>query len=129
MSNRTAYIQGLRAVADLLEAHPDLPMPYHGSRSGEELIFVDTEDAVAHALLYIAAMEEPPLLHMETGVYALRIQGRIHGYGVELYLRADRVCEKRTIAVYTAQGEQREITEWVIPPALLAAAQQDGGVS
>ncbi len=31
MSDRAEYIKGLRALADILEAHPEVPLPYQGS--------------------------------------------------------------------------------------------------
>src|SRR6266542_5084477 len=35
--NRAAVVAGYRLLADLLEKHPELPIPYHGPASGTEL--------------------------------------------------------------------------------------------
>lgn len=90
------YIKGLRAYADLLEAHPELPRPRDGQRAVEELVFFHGDDAVAHALTYIREMHERPVIRVEpTGHYRLRAVGRIHDMHFELFLKADKADELR----------------------------------
>lgn len=90
------YIKGLRAFADLLEAHPEIPRPRDGQRAIEELVFFNGEDAVALALTYIRAMHERPVIRMEpAGHYRLRVVGRIHDMHFELFLKADKADELR----------------------------------
>jgi hypothetical protein len=94
--NRAEYIKGLRAFADLLEAHPEIPRPRDGKRAVEELVFFNGEDAVAHALTYIRAMHDRPVIRVApTGYYRLRVVGRIHGMHIELFLNADKADELR----------------------------------
>jgi hypothetical protein len=90
------YIKGVRAFADLLEAHPEIPRPHHGQPAVKELVFFRGEDAVAHALTYISAMDERPVIRVEpAGHYKLRVVGRIHGLHIELFLKADKADELR----------------------------------
>ncbi|MFI7642426.1 hypothetical protein [Nonomuraea sp. NPDC049400] len=104
-TKRTEYIKGLRAFADLLEAHPEIPRSHHGQRAAEELVFFNGDNAVAHALTYIGAMDEAPVIKVEPkGYYRLRVVGRIHGLHIELYLKADKASELR--AAFAQQGGQ-----------------------
>jgi|GEM_PF-2367033 len=38
-TDRTSYTQGLRALADLIDNHPDLPLPYTGSGAAAPITF------------------------------------------------------------------------------------------
>lgn len=46
IDTRTAYTQGLRALADLLDAHPDVPLPYDG-KSAEITVFTTSPQVFA----------------------------------------------------------------------------------
>jgi hypothetical protein len=107
VSDRAAYTAGLRKLADLLDANPDLPLPYHGTAPIEELIFLRNLD---HVMTYVGAMDEPPALREEEETnHPIRLTGRIGGYVVELCVRGE-VYETRTV----------ETVQHVIPAALLA---------
>jgi hypothetical protein len=114
-TDRAAYVAGLRKLADLLDANPDLPM----IGGGLDYYLYDLPSALA----VIAIMDDPAAPSITRGDW-VTIAGRIHGLKVDLELKAEKVCEKRINAVYTdSQGVQHEVTELVIPSALTEAVE------
>ncbi|MDF5758559.1 hypothetical protein [Spongiactinospora sp. TRM90649] len=105
MNERAEYIAGLRALADLLERHSEVPLPHHGQRLGgshivEELIFIDGPSAVATALTLIGAMDQPPTILVEDGVHhPIRITGHLRGYHVQLCVRTGDTPPEAPVAL------------------------------
>ncbi|GAA0970058.1 hypothetical protein GCM10009555_018310 [Acrocarpospora macrocephala] len=120
-TDRAAFTAGLRRLADLLDANPDMGLPFDG-RAVPMSIYLDGDTATTSALALIAAMNEPAKPVIESNF--LKIDGRVHGLRVEICLKPREVCEKRINAAYRdSQGVQHEVTEWVIPPALTEAVE------
>ena len=74
MTDRTAYVKGLRAVADLLDAHPDLPLPYSIDRDGALGWYVHTID---DALAIQAVMGDPKTTRTDSATFPVEITGTI----------------------------------------------------
>ena len=53
---RAAYIDGLRQLADVLEAHAELPLPYEGSRTAMTFFFLFSEDPRAAMAAAVRAL-------------------------------------------------------------------------
>lgn len=125
MTDRTSYIRGLRALAQLLDDNPDLSLPYEGPTEPlKQSIFIGGPSPVTQALLYIQAMDEPPTMELKrqsTDLTWLNIKGRIEGLHIKLHLWARDVCEP--IDPYRAADGS--VHEWAIPAALLNAAGGD----
>ena len=51
MTGRDDYIYGLRALADWLERHPDMPVPSTGRTSVTSLLFMPADRQAATAIL------------------------------------------------------------------------------
>lgn len=122
-TSKAEYVKGLRAYADLLEAHPDLPSLFYGARSSESLVFFHGEDAVAQALAYIEAFTETPTIRVASDQnFPVRVVGRIHDLYFELCLKTGEVIG--------CGCECRRATASAIPAELRAVcAEQDGQVA
>jgi hypothetical protein len=78
----TAYTQGLRALADLIDAHPDLPLPYE--RGVKFFIHGDLTPA-----LKIRDLMVNPVTSRDTSVtFPVNINGRLAGLGVHVHVSA-----------------------------------------
>ncbi len=114
---RVEYTAGLRALADLLDAHPELRLPYDG-RTGPIAVYLTTQDgADQRANLAAWARVLPgPKTKEQAGtdgqLFALR--ARLHGLNFEVIANRDEVCERVVVGT-------REVVETVPDPELLAA--------
>lgn len=112
-TQRADYIQGLRKLADLLEANPGLPLPYDGD-ADQLSVFVYQPDAINRARVVMDAMDEPPIVKIDDrGGHWLDIGGRIGGLRVVLHLRVEDVCDRQEMTV----------ASWAIPAELLWASE------
>ena len=112
---RAEYIAGLRALAAILEDHPELPLPYHGT--GSELLWIEHGDreaarSKAQAFARLIPGQVTKTVRDKDGAFDLI--GRVHGVGVQMILNRDAVCTRRVVAV-------REVTKQVPDPDALAA--------
>jgi hypothetical protein len=116
---RVGYVMGLRALADVLERNPDVPLPYQGITSPIVTYFLHTENPRAE--LATAARAYPCDFRKEyegDGEGAtFRLAGKLHGLNVELVAYRNAVCER----VVTGT---REVTEKVKDPEALAAVPE-----
>lgn len=109
-ADRTAYIDGLRALAAALETDPELPLPYDGSTT-QMSVFVETkEEAAAYARLLGKAEKHVT----DESSYGFRLHGAIDGLRVIVYAPRDQVCTRRVVGT-------REVTRTVLDPDALAA--------
>lgn len=109
---RAGYIAGLRQLADALEAHPELPLPYDGTTGALTMQFLhdDPRAAMAAAARALPCQLDKVINNyddMPQGGY-LYLRGKLAGLRVELVTYRDAVC---TIAGY----EDREVNEVVTP--------------
>ena len=110
IQERTDYIAGLRALADLLDENTLLPKP---TTSMPLYVYVDTKDEI---LTYLAAMTGPVEKEYEDrDDYGFSIRGHILGVKVEVTVRSrSTVCERIVLGT-------REVTEEIPDPEALAA--------
>ena len=93
--DRTEYIKGLRLLADLLAANPDLPLPYHGTSTG--LLWIKThgdnsDDVRNTARLFARLIPGAISKHVRDDV--LDLDGSIAGLRVALITARDAMCER-----------------------------------
>lgn len=89
---RAEYVKGLRALADILDAHPELPLPYDGNSTALDWIEVAADDGA--------------------GQFYLTFQ--LHGLALRVITTRAQMCER----VVTGRREV-EIEE--LDPVALAA--------
>ena len=127
---RTAWVDGLRQLADFVEANPELPLPHAG------------------AAIYLWG--ENPKADLAN---AVRIMGNVEKKADDFFIGADRkfgpitlsvkaaretVCERVVVGTRTRTHdvppagvvmEKREVTEeivkWICPPSILALGSAD----
>jgi hypothetical protein len=114
MTDRAAYIDGLRRLAGALEQHDELPLPYEGSGSVMTFHFLGGDDP--RAAMAAAARALPVAWRKDAmegdGVSYFELKGRLAGLSLKLTAYRDAVCTR----VVTGT-EDREVTE-VVTPAL-----------
>lgn len=112
---RAAYVAGLRALADLLEANPDLVLPFDG-RTHPISVFARTGDDQRTALAaWVRALPgRKDKRETGTGGRIFEVAGSLRGLRVSVMADRDEVCERVVVGT-------REITETVPDPELVAA--------
>jgi hypothetical protein len=112
MTDRAEYIKGLRALADILERSPEVPLPYQGHTTAMTLYFFNSEDprkamATARRALGIELTKDV------WGNY-FDLAGALHGVQIKLTAYRADVCERVVVAT-------REVKIEVPDPAAVAA--------
>lgn len=143
-ATRAAYTAGLRALADILDAHPDLPLPWQGGPyMAMTFHFLHAQDpraelAAARRALGIPMGKEPD----ENGYF--NMDGTLHGLHVKLVAFRKDVCERVVTGTREVEVEEPdpnavaalpkvtrteviEDVEWVCHP-ILAGEEPAGGV-
>jgi len=130
---RAAYISGLRKLADLLEQHDELPLPYEGSSPGlaRRMTFFFLGDP--RDVFVKAARALPGRLDKEVTDDTYRVTASLDGLHVEAVAYRNDVCERvvtgtrevtRTIPDPNIKAPLVEVTEtvedveWVCAPLL-----------
>jgi len=117
-TRRAAYVAGLRVLAGILENHPEVPLPFHGSASPLTFHFLagngDRERMAAAARALPCTWRKGARDYGELGGAYFDLAGDLAGLKVQLTAAREDVCEK----VVTGK---REVTEMVKDPVLLAA--------
>ena len=85
---RTNYTAGLRALADLLDANPDLPLPYTGRGSALNWIEYDKASAARFAHLI------PGTVTKTARGDSIDLEGQIAGLKVCFIASREAVCER-----------------------------------
>ena len=90
--NRAAVVAGYRLLADLLEKHPELPIPYHGPASGTELrIYMLGSDRAA----FVDAVRAlPGRLDKSVAADTYVVRAELEGIAVEVVAYRKDVCER-----------------------------------
>lgn len=128
---RAEYTKGLRALADLLDANPDLKLPYEGS-TGELLVILTSEDD-QKAALAAWARALPGEKRKDVRGATFDLYGSLHGLRLQVIASRDQVCRKvvtgtrevtKTIPDPSVEVPTVEVTEtvetveWVCEPIL-----------
>lgn len=125
MTERERYIDGLRVLAAVLEAHPDLPLPDTGTTSSSAVKFLflpgfvsgDPRDAMAAAARLLPCSWDKKMTEADPdGRYPayLRLKGQIGGLHVDLTALREAVCKRIVTGT-------REVIDEVPDPDALAA--------
>ena len=91
-TDRTGYIKGLRALADILDNNPALPLPWDGGHASRLSIFVETrEQAAGYARLIPGKVIKKVT---DSSAYGFELRGSIAGLRVLVYAPRPEVCER-----------------------------------
>jgi hypothetical protein len=96
---RAAHIAGLRALADAMETHPDVPLPFHGRLDPVTLHFLRDSDPVPAmtdaATAFGGPWRQRTRDYTDTGGCAyFDLLGEFHGLQVKLTAYRDAACEQ-----------------------------------
>jgi hypothetical protein len=116
-TRREGYIAGLRALADFLEQHPDMPTPYYDTIN----IFVPTREEIA-TIARLTSWEK----EYQTTYFVLR---KMFGDDLRLEVNIDRgaVCRKVVTGTKTVPAQPEHTIEeyaWVCDEPILSVSQQ-----
>ncbi|HEX5347886.1 MAG TPA: hypothetical protein VFW64_12430 [Pseudonocardiaceae bacterium] len=136
MSARQEYIDGLRALADLLEANPDLRLPYTGRDRGGALLVMPHGDERDEVAEWARALPGEKSKTVRDEYFDL--DGQLHGLHLRVIAHRDKVCRKvvkgtrevkeQVPVKFTTVTKTVEDVEWVCDP-LLGATNDDQVVS
>lgn len=117
---RAEYIAGLRMLADLLEAHPELEAPHTGASNYASISVVpwgaDAQREQLAAWARVLPGRKDKKEGGEGGKY-LRLEGRLGALHIQVLCDRDEVCERIVVGTET-------VTETVPDPEALAAVPQ-----
>lgn len=128
MTDHHAYTAGLRALADLLDQNPEVPLPVYGSIL-DMLVIVQTSDPAA--LLAKVARLIPGTLTKDADDNYFRLRGQLHGLSITFAADREKVCRKVVKGIRTVTKPdpewvakvplvtcEEEDVEWICPPLL-----------
>lgn len=117
-TTRIDYTAGLRALADLLDAHPEIRLPFEGTEMpiswGVHGTYVPEGKDVPEEVADLARLLVPGTRTKDVDDSYYRLRGNLHGLRTEVWALRDSVCER----VVTGT---REVTTEVPDPDALAA--------
>lgn len=111
VTQRTNYTAGLRALADLLDRHPELELPLHGGQFSPITVYPNRETAREQAQKWARAAGGADKDFRDGWV---DVHLRLHGLRVDVTVCREAVCER----VVTGT---REVTKEIPDPEALAA--------
>jgi hypothetical protein len=111
-NDRAAYTSGLRRLADLLDEHPELPLPMTGSTGAPLALYV--RGAELDALRTFVRVVDGDVEHNGDGAF-FQFVGSLDGLHVAACINPRAVAEKVTTSSTV------ETTEWQLRPDVLAA--------
>jgi hypothetical protein len=142
---RAGYITGLRALADILENHPEVPLPHDGT--GSEIAinaFLTSDDPRAELAAAARAFPCAWRKGARDGEYGdyFDLHGELHGLKLRLTAFREAICTKvvtgtedREVEEVVTPAVTRTVTkpvpvvEWVCTPVLAPAAQEAGAAA
>jgi hypothetical protein len=112
---RAAYTAGLRQLADILDAHPEVPLPYEGRVSPISFAFhgYEVEDHAGELAAAARILIPGSRTKNADGNY-FRVTGSLHGLKIECWAMREQVCERVVVGT-------REVIREVPDPEALAA--------
>lgn len=114
MTDRTEYTRGLRALADLLDAHPEVPLPFHGTSSPIRIYHLSGADQRAEFLATVRAFPGRKSKEARDGYGYFDVEAALHGLTIQITANRSTICER----VVTGT---REVTREIPDPDALAA--------
>lgn len=111
MTAREEYVAGLRMLADLLEQHDDLPLPYYGVNAEVRLPFYCyTRDQIAQFARLLPGRVDKHV-DEEYESYGFSLRGALAGLHVDVKAHRNAVCERVVVGT-------DEVTEQVPDPSV-----------
>lgn len=107
---RAAYISGLRKFANILEAKPEVPLPFYGSSDGAPVIISFGSDEGARDRLTAARQAVGGQWNKTVDDKWLNLSRALDGFHIQLYAHRDAVCTRRVVGT-----EAKEVEEEVTP--------------
>jgi len=117
-TTRAAYVNGLRQLADFVEAHPELPVPFAGGHN----VFVGTKAE-------LATFARLPGVRWDKSVdpnYFYIRHTFDGGHSYDINVQREQVCRKvvtGTRLVPAEPAHEVDVFEWVCDEPLLAGGQ------
>jgi hypothetical protein len=105
MTDRTAYIEGLRTLADALENEPELPLPYHGTTSAVATFPRDREAFYA----LIRLLDDRSVDVKDDGSHGVKVFGAVHGLRVLVYGNTDWL-DSHVVGTETVERREYDLT-------------------
>jgi len=102
LQRRTSEIAGLRELADFLEVHPNVPMPYVSTVNA----YVRDREALQRVVREVGSVEKGA---DDNYMYVRR---QFSGVSYEINIRRELVCAKRVVGTRTVPEHTEEIVEW-----------------
>jgi len=136
-TDRAGYIAGLRALADVLERHADLPLPSYGTADYNP-IYLAFFGADAREELAAAARVMPCRLDKDATEKWFNLDGWLRGLRIQLTAKRDLVCERVVIGTETVVEQvpdpavevpmvevvrEQEVVQWRCGPLLAQAIE------
>lgn len=94
-ADRDGYVKGLRMLADLLEGHPDLPLPYDGASPtyGHMSVFCGTREQVT---AFARALPGRWTKHVDptSKHFGFELRGSLAGVHLDILAPRDVVCQR-----------------------------------
>jgi hypothetical protein len=133
---RAEYVAGLRALADLLEANPALPLPHHGASPDYSrlAVFARNKDDLLAWARAIPGRKDKNVTDSES--YGFELLGNLRGLHLLIYGQRAEVCTRvvtgtREVVktVHAPDAPMVEVTEvvedveWVCEPLLAEATR------
>lgn len=113
-TDRSDYTAGLRALADLLDQHPEVPLPYSGTKQSP-LLIVPHENQ--RQVLADVARAFPGTVRKDVRDGYFDLYASVEGLHVQVIAYRSEVCERVVIGT-------REVTREVLDPEALAAVSR-----
>lgn len=132
LQKRAAYTEGLRRLADVLDANPDLPLvSLEGSTSGDQFsVHVrghghGSRGAAAEAFGSVLRALNGTDWQRDEGSGNFTVRGRIAGLWVGVFTGRDHLVERTVIDRREVDGRVIETVEWFEPSveSLLAGGE------
>lgn len=120
--HRTRVINGYRLLADLLEQHDEVPLPYDGNQGSITFQFLNGSEKECRAAMAAAARAFPCTLRKRVtenngSAAYFYLDGELDGLKVDLVALRESVCERVVTGV-------EQVTEMVKDPDALAAVPE-----
>lgn len=132
-SRRTEYIDGLRALADALEADPDLVLPHHGADAeyGRLSVFTHTKEQL-QAWARVLPGKKDKEVDEDDPHFGFHLLGNLHGLHMLVFADRGEVCTRRVVGSrevtkqvatsFETITETEDVVEWDCGPLLSEAA-------
>lgn len=126
---RQDFTAGLRRIADLIDEHSDLPLPYEGTTT-RLLWFLDTPEQLNIVSKAMGGHREKDIGDGFAG-----LKGAIDGVRINALVPREQVCTRRVVGTETVEvpdpaalaavpkvAVEREVVEWDCHPILAGGA-------